>query len=485
MSSFENTVILGSCLEVLKGLPDNTFHSIVMDPPYGLGTKEPTVEEISAYLQGADLDTGGDFMGKKWEIPSVLVWHELFRVLRPGGHLLTFGGTRTWDLISLGARAAGFEYRDTIPDIFPDLPGLMWMYGQGFPKSLNVSKAIDKDLGVEREVIGTYRVSGNALTPTSVKGGTYVTGAPNSPAGDLEITKAGSEEAAQWEGWGTALKPSWEPILMYRKPLDGTVLNNIRKWGCGAINIDGTRVFTDWDEPDRPESWKASGHTAKPDAEKIAAPPGHGITTHPGGRWPPNVLLAHTGSCDAEGLNCVEGCPVKALDKQTGELKTNPGQVTSKMSSMGYHGGSGSARQVVADSGGASRFFPQFTPFLYEGKVTKKEATLDGEIENDHPTKKPIALMQWLVKLVTPKGGIVLDPYCGSGSTLHAAELEGVRWTGIERDEDSHKTATERMKIVFQKEQEFRGQRNAFGLAMSLGDDDFDPNMSLPKDDES
>jgi len=142
-------------------------------------------------------------------------------------------------------------------------------------------------------------------------------------------------------------------------------------------------------------------------------------------------------------------CPVKALDEQTGELKTNPGQVTSEMASMGYHGGSGSTRQVVADSGGASRFFPQFAPFFYTGKVTKKEATLGGQIDNKHNTKKPLKLMRWLVRLVTPPKGIVLDPYCGSGSTLHAACEEGFRFTGIERDPEFCETARKRMKIVY------------------------------------
>lgn len=428
MSAFENRVLLGACLEVLRTFPDNTFHAVVMDPPYGLGDKEPTPEELLAFLSGGRLDTGGDFMGEDWEIPSVAVWQEIYRVLRPGGYVLTFGGTRTWDLISMGCRMAGFENRDTLAE---EYPALQWMQAMGMPHGLDVSKAIDKDLGVERPVIGTYRVGGNALTPTKLKGGTYATGAPNSPPGELQYTAAGSEEAKVWEGWNTNLKPAWEPILMFRKPLDGTILENVRKWGTGVINIDGCRIFTDWNEADRPDTWKASGHTKKPDAKKIAAPPGRGIQCHPLGRYPANVVFVEGGRA---------GCPVMELEDQKSDLK---------------------------------RYFNVFpVPFYYEAKVSTKEATLDGQIENDHNTKKPIALMRWLVRLVTPKDGIVLDPYCGSGSTLHAAEVEGVRWTGIERDENSHKTATDRMALVAKREQEYRGQRSAFDFAMSLEDDD-------------
>jgi DNA modification methylase len=452
---YENQILLGACLEVLRGLPDSIFDACVMDPPYGLGNHEPTPEEILAYLQGADLDTGGDFMGKDWEIPSVLVWRELARVLKPGAHVLSFGGTRTFDLISMGARMAGFERRDSIADLYP---ALLWLHGQGFPKSLNVSKEIDKDLGVEREVVGTYRVSGNALTPTKEKGGTYVTGAPNSPAGDLEITKAGSKEAKHWEGWGTALKPAWEPILMFRKPLAGKVIDNVREHGTGAINIDATRVVvTD------PETYQTncSGDRGHEDnrSRDLGFKMGCGRASAIG-RWPSNLVLAHAPGCKRAGFEtvdiweCVEGCPVRDLDEQSGELESG-------------------------DSGGASRFFPQFegAPFKYVSKPGKKEATLDGQITNNHPTKKPLKLMQWLVKLVTPEGGIVLDPYCGSGTTLHAACEEGFRFTGIERDAESYETSRQRMEIVQAEVSSRQGQEDLFSLAMNFDEDDFDGNL--------
>lgn len=403
-----NQVLFGRCQAVLRGFSSNSFDACVTDPPYGLGPKEPTVEEIISYLLGEELSTGGDFMGKKWSVPSVDDWKEVYRVLKPGAHLFCFGGTRTWDLISIGIRAAGFQLRDTIAS---EHPALQWIYGQGFPKSLNVSKAIDKEVGAEREVVGTYRVGGNALTPTKLKGGTYVTGAPNSPSGNLEITAAASEDAKKWEGWGTALKPSWEPILVFRKPLESKVIDNVRKYGTGAINIDGCRVHTDWNESDRPDSWKRSGHTNKPEAEKIAAPPGNGIVCHPGGGWPSNLICSHA---DCHDDKCVLECPIAALD-------------------------------------GSSRYFPQFKPdppFIYSAKVSTKESTLDGRIENKHPTRKPLKLMRWLVKLVTQPCGILLDPFCGSGSTLHAALLEGMNYIGIDNDPKAHKTASDRMKVL-------------------------------------
>jgi site-specific DNA-methyltransferase (adenine-specific) len=530
VDEYENRVLLGTCLDVLRELPDECLDACVTDPPYGLGTKEPTVKQLIAFLKGADLDTGGDFMGTDWEIPSVPVWREVYRVLKPGAHVLSFGGTRAWDLISMGLRAAGFEYRDTIAD---EYAALQWIHGQGMPKSLNVSKAIDEEAGAEREVIGTYRVGGNALTPTSEKGGTFVTGAPNSPPGDLEITAPATAEAKVWDGYGTGLKPAWEPILVFRKPLAGKVIDNVREHGTGAINIDATRVYTDWDEPDRPESWKRSGHTKKPEAKKIAAPPGQGITCHPKGRWPSNLVLAHAPGCkrvgskkvkaigggpggiprthgDAyaqdsysrtkmqrsgvayrgeQGLEtvenwvCVEGCPVRELDEQSIEMGIHSAgnKRPTRVGDIGYHGGARGQTlnpDYHQDSGGASRFFPSFpgqepveVPFHYCAKPSKRETHLDGLVHNDHPTKKPLELMRWLVKLVCAKGGIVLDPYCGSGATLHAACEEEMLYIGVDKDPHAVEIATARMDIVSGREHERRDQMSAFDLAMGLDDD--------------
>lgn len=455
-----NLVLAGDCAEVLKTLADASVDAIVTDPPYGLGNREPTVDELVEFLRGeSHVDTGGDFMGKQWQVPSVAVWKECSRVLKPGGHLLAFGGTRTFDLISLGLRAAGFEYRDT----------LQWLYGQGFPKSLDVSKAIDKEAGQERRVVGTklglpgYSLS-DGVAGTALSGS--VDGSLRDGRKECEVTEPSSEEAQQWSGWGTALKPAWEPILMFRKPLSGTVAANVIEHGTGALNIDGCRVRTDWNEPDRPASWVSSGHSAKPEADKIAAPPGVGIVLHPSGRWPTNAVFTHSASCVVEQkvksivpvYDCVPGCPVLALNEQGGVTKT--GLLTpehTRSSEKGWSGpvaddsGGPAARGVFGgDEGYVSRFFPQFqfeASFFYEGKVTKAEATLGGRVENKHPTKKPLALMRWLVRLVCRKGGLVLDPYCGSGSTLVAALEEQMSFIGIELDEESLATARSRIDV--------------------------------------
>ena len=599
MDDYENRVLLGKCLVVLRELPDACLDACVTDPPYGLGTKEPTVKQLIAFLKGADLDTGGDFMGAKWEIPSVLVWREVYRVLKPGAHVLSFGGTRAWDLISMGLRAAGFEYRDTIAD---EYAALQWIHGQGMPKSLNVSKAIDEEAGAKREVVGTYRVSGNALTPTSEKGGTFVTGAPNSPPGELEITAPATAEAKVWSGYGTGVKPAWEPILVFRKPLDGKVIDNVREHGTGALNIDATRVKTDENLSGGAYAQEGADRADGYEVWRYKRLGGAGEFQQPSGRWPSNLVFAHAPGCKrvgskkveasragtltstekalglinddgwqpkptnyqypedgietVEDWKCVEGCPVKELDKQSGDrpstltgradptkAQPHPGTETNPNSTFlgerSYHsdvyadsGGasrffpqfegdepgewdcvegcpireldeqSGKIRSGVketgkgarrdghpdwrfaegtscyADEGGASRFFPSFpgqepveVPFKYVAKPSKRETHLDGLIKNDHPTKKPVELMKWLVRLVCPTGGIVLDPYCGSGSTLHAACEEGMLYVGIDEDEHAVEIATARMDIVSGREQERKAEMSAFDLAMGLDDD--------------
>lgn len=549
---YENVVFYGPCLDILRQLPDNTYDSIVMDPPYGLGT-EPTVADIIAFLQGADLVTG-DFMNKKWDIPSVPTWKELFRVLKPGGHVLSFGGTRTWDLISLGARAAGFEYRDTIAD---DFPALRWAHGQGFPKSHNIEKAVEK---------------------TKAKPKKRKKGEP-----EVEVAAVVEADPETFQGQGTALKPSWEPIIVLRKPVEGTIADNVLKYGTGAMHIDACRVKhsskADFEAHkamvdaikarggSMDNSWKNSSDLSGASDVKTA------------GRWPPNTVMVHADGCRKVGTtqakaptinrfddgmkpfgngagheytsvstgdengeetlavwrcedgcpvaaldaqsghmkatlagradptkahdhpdkdvstsseffgkerthlgtvyadeggasrynpqfqeedgtwNCVEGCPVKALDTQSGVLKSGTsdgfmGKVESSPS-LGDKRAMIRTEVIYGDSGGASRFTPQFegqapveVPFFYTGKATKRETSLDGAILNNHPTKKPLALMRWLVKLVTAKGGLVLDPYCGSGSTLHAALEEDMRYTGIEKDPEFHAIASKRMEIV-------------------------------------
>jgi DNA modification methylase len=528
LSYFENRVFLGDCLDVLRFLPDNSVDLICTDPPYGLGNHEPTVEEILHYLKGERLDTGGDFMGKEWDIPSVPVWKECFRVLKPGGHVFSFGGTRTWDLISLGLRAAGFEMRDTIKE---DHPAFAWVHGQGFPKSLNIGKAIDKMKGAERtEVIGKYDLPDVADGRRNKSWECTNTTEPGmfGVSGQKDILAPVTQEATQWEGWGTALKPSWEPILVFRKPVDGTVAENALKYGTGGLNIEATRVKhaskEDFEKHkamvDRlkeqggslGDSWKNSSDLSGANEVKTS------------GRWPPNMVMAHADGCKKTGMmilegdhrtgdqvggrrppgfanvgadtgdsrpnsavygdeqvpiwKCVDGCPIKALDEQSGT--TASGAMRREVpayegeSTTGFLRGRSGPSNQHGDSGGASRFFPQFegqtppeAPFLYTAKVTKREATLEGEVPNKHPTKKPLTLIQWLLRLGCPKGGIVLDPYIGSGTTAVAAIDEGMRFIGIEKDTEFYPDTVKRVEFVVGKDEYIR--RDIFDEIMGDG----------------
>jgi hypothetical protein len=430
----------GDCLDVLASMPEGCADSVVTDCPYGLGAQPDAAQMLASWLSGEAYKpngTGG-FMGRHWDafVPGPHYWKEAFRVLKPGGHLVTFSGSRTVDLIGLAIRLAGFEFRDTV-----SFYGFVldWIYGSGMPHSLNISKALDKSDGLldQREIVHTYTAGGNAGTTTKQKGGTFAVGAPNSEAIELHITKGATEKSRQWDGWGTNLRPSHEPIVLARKPIVGSISKNTLEHGVGGINIDACRIPRDWN--DRGAGWHRSGHSQNPDAPKIAAPPGEGIHCHPDGGWPGNVVLGHHPECSDE---CIDGCPVSALDEQ------------------------GGSRKVAL-----SKFFNQFRftdadkPFFYCPKasraerdagldsfraLTAGEATLrtdgtrgisphagagrTGGAKNPHATVKPIELLAWLLRMVTPRGGLTVDPYCGSGSMGVAAMREGFRYVGIERE---------------------------------------------------
>lgn len=383
----------GDSREVLRGLDAYSVDSVVCDPPYELG-----------------------FMGKRWDSSgiaySVELWTEVLRVLKPGGHLLAFGGTRTYHRMACAIEDAGFEVRDS----------LHWIYGSGFPKSLDVSKAVDKAAGAEREVVGRkMSAGGRSSSPNPMDRDRGVLNAKTVP-----VTAPATEAARQWSGWGTALKPAHEPIVVARKPLDGTVAVNVLAHGTGALNIDETRIGYASAEDfaklsagvaaikarggSMDGSWKNSSDlSGANDASML-------------GRWPPNILLSHMPDC---GDECAEGCAVAAMDGQSGET-TSSATPRSPCGTMGYGGCANDfTTKRHNDSGGASRFFPCFR---YQAKASKADR---GE-GNTHPTVKPTELMQWLVRLVTPPGGLVLDPFAGSGSTGIAALREGFRFAGIE-----------------------------------------------------
>ena len=440
-----HTIINSDCLEYLRSLQDNTFDSIVTDPPYGLS-----------------------FMGMKWDydVPSVDIWRECLRVLKPGGHLLSFAGTRTQHRMAVNIEDAGFEIRDMIA----------WVYGLGFPKSMDVSKAIDKVNGeagrlhkftawmrttglagkqindatgtfmgshyltdksqpaiptpelwaklrplcgdvpvwvdelveriaAEREVVGQKTVNGEEGTAGGYQNGiASVRGSDISVQRQINITAPATDAAKQWQGWGTALKPSLEPVTMARKPLMGTVAENVLAHGTGALNIDGCRVSGEATPINKLEKWSGFGQEKSPDYIQE-------IKTK--GRWPANLI--HDGSDEVTGLFGTAArffyC-AKASKKDRDEgLEDMPSQMAG--------GVSGRADGTL-------------------GSITMSR--------NVHPTVKPTTLMRYLCRLITPPNGTILDPFAGSGSTGKAAKMEGFNFVGIEREKEYCKIAKKRIE---------------------------------------
>ena len=423
-------IIHGDCLEELKRLEDNSVDAVITDPPYGLSNTKPVqVAEILGRWVNGDVshvpEKRGGFMGKDWDsfVPPPAVWAECLRVLKPGGHMAVFAGSRTQDLMGLSIRLAGFEIRDT----------LGWVYGSGFPKSMDISKAIDKAAGAEREVVGRSA----SKSGISRKGHNhYVVGGGR--AKTVNITAPATPEAKRWNGWGTALKPAIEPIILARKPLVGTVANNVLAHGVGGLNIDACRVGMSDADREAAKVPQPVQHNDGRAVYQMGTGEGRNGATFepaPAGRFPANVLLDEHAA--------------KEMDEQSGVLKTgawNGKRSTPKTDAVyGYReGGNESGRP--ADSGGASRFFPVFK---YQAKAPKKERPVivreDGT-KIQHPTVKPLKLMEWLVTLITPEGGTILDPFAGTGTTLQAAVNKGFNPIGIEADEDYIQLINQRME---------------------------------------
>jgi site-specific DNA-methyltransferase (adenine-specific) len=425
----------GDCVAVLRELPDASVDSCVTDPPYGLefmGADWDGSDGFRRSLNVADAGRDNAFGRASRTSPEYRAGHlfqdwcevwarEVLRVLRPGGHLLAAGGTRTYHRMVCAIEDAGFEIRDS----------LHWVYGSGFPKSLDVSKAIQE---------ATHRTG-------------------------------------SWRGWGTALKPSHEPIVLARKPLQGTVAANVIAHGTGGINVEGCRVG--WGgEADkasgRPASFAKAHDGFNGEAFKIADRSHRNpVAEQPAaGRWPPNLLLTHAPDC---GETCAPGCPVAELDRQSGALTSGERHGPSSADAgrlFGLHGG-----PCPGDSGGASRFFPVFRycakPSRAErdagledvlpttgGEATERAddsagtqsprsgAGRNGGARNFHPTVKPIRLMEWLVRLVTPPGGLVVDPFTGSGTTGCAAVRQGFDFLGVEREEPFVQLAVRRIGLA-------------------------------------
>jgi len=431
-------LMLGNCLERLRELADCSVDSVVTDPPYGLS-----------------------FMGKKWDydVPSVEVWAECLRVLKPGRHLLAFAGTRTQHRMAVRIEDAGFEIRDMIA----------WCYGSGFPKSLDVSKAIDKAAGAEREVVGKSQWHGRNPNGRKALGDQRNYGVDTRTDEECNIITAPATEAArQWQGWGTALKPALEPITVARKPLgEKTVAANVLEHGTGAINVDGCRVGTETitQRLATVVGGKSIGAKAVGVPQKAT-----GETTQTIGRWPANLI--HDGSEEVVGLFPVT---TSGGGDKHGRKKSTFCASTDWEAFKGTSSG--------GDSGSAARFFYcakaskkdrdegcEHLPEHQEGlqlprgkcpdcgtwkNAGEEQCKCGGKWEmtsnpppkahNNHPTVKPTALMRYLCRLVTPPEGIVLDPFMGSGSTGKAAVLEGFRFIGIEREAEYLEIATSRI----------------------------------------
>ena len=362
------TLILGDCLEKLKELPDNSVDSVVTDPPYGLS-----------------------FMNKKWDydVPSVDVWKECLRVLKPGGHLLSFSGSRTYHRMAVRIEDAGFEIRDQI----------MWIYGSGFPKGHNIGKAVDKLQGNKREVIGRkiQRVDGTTRNKKTNGSPFRDTQIVEDGDGYVDVTKPGSPDSEKWEGWGTALKPAHEPIVMARKPFKGTVVDNVLEWGTGGLNIDDCRIEY---KDDIPHSIKTERDLDNATGWSQRLKRTEDWLANNTGRWPANVIFDEQPN---EHWGKFFYCP-KASKKDRDEgLDLQDDKILNRVNSGGLEND------------------PKWGPTVRK---------------NNHPTVKPTELMLYLIKLVTPKGGTVLEPFMGSGSTGKAAMRGGYDFIGIEKEEE-------------------------------------------------
>jgi site-specific DNA-methyltransferase (adenine-specific) len=425
-----NYIINGDSLQELKKLPDNSIDSVVTDPPYHLTSitkrfgKKDAAPASTNNNDGSFARLSKGFMGKEWDgvdengvgiANNVELWEEVLRVLKPGGHMLAFSGTRTYHRMVSAIEDAGFEIRDMIN----------YTYGSGFPKNHNIGKAIDKKLGNERTVVG----EGMHSNIHSFADADKYTGTDFKPV----ITKGNTK----WEGFGTALKPSHVPIVLARKPVEGTIADNVLIYGTGAINIDGSRVDTNGEKLDvggRGKHNRGEGYGFQPMGD-YEIPEGQG-------RYPANTILAADEEVAAlfpdntsRYFQQIEYDPI-IYQAKAGKKERNKGLEEFAAQS---DNSKGNGLNRVCEFCGA----PQLKPELCQCEV---KSWVVKPTKNTHPTVKPIKLMEYLVKLITPPGGVVLDPFAGSGTTLIAAKTQGFNYIGIELTPEYVEIAEARLK---------------------------------------
>lgn len=466
-----NVVFNENCKETMKRIPDNSIDAIVTDPPYGLGKEPDALAMLKDWLETGHHDVKGKgFMGKDWDafVPQPQIWRECLRILKPGGHLLSFGGTRTYDLVVLGLRIAGFEIREQIS----------WVYGSGFPKSLDISKALDKMAGAEREVVGVVKKTASAGNTHEGWERPWAYDENGEIKRTMNITAPATAAAKQWQGWGTALKPAFEPIVIARKPLTGTVAENVLRWGTGGINVDGCRVGT---RKDNESGWSKTGSKSSVNRAMSGQNYDRLAKDELGtGRFPSNFI--HDGSEEVMELfpETTSGAMTREVDEYIGDSVT------------GFLRGKSGPSNQRADSGSAARFFycakasksdrNEGTEHLNLHKSVghnrfdqceicngyilqnpdrpsackcenpvRKDNVITG---NHHPTVKPTSLLKYLCRLVTPPNGIIYDPFSGSGSTGKAAILEGFNFIGSELDAEYTIIANARIQYAIANKDE-------------------------------
>ena len=396
----------GNMLDMLEVIEANSIDSIVTDPPYEL-----------------------NFMSKKWDNAGISfqkeTWQKCYEVLKPGGYLLAFGGSRTFHRIACAIEDAGFEIRDTI----------MWLYGSGFPKSMNIGLAIDKKNGVESPIINTGKSGVSSRAYQSEK---------TTTAGQYEIKKAQNK----WKGWGSALKPSYEPIIVARKSFKSSLVDNVIKYGVGGINIDECRIETT--DINRKGGATTNGNLGWKPSTK----------TYNAGRFPANTILTY----DETDFDEVCGGFPDTKNKNTKGTYSGKNKPSKNINI-----GGGVITSFYDDSGSASRYFmnckytgkdEEIKRYIYTPKANKKDRDCDGTIKNIHPTCKPQTLMQYLVRLVTPNNGIILDPFNGSGSTGKAVMYENkdrkknYKYIGIELSEEYLEISKARINFALEQNEE-------------------------------